>query len=379
MTIQRVGTRVGLICLLGFALFPMTERLYAQDKLGDCTFVPSGDQTEEDAQDVLEWDDRCNHFQIVAGVEQSGLSSLPNQTNFFLSAFTRVSGNKNNYFAVRPWARIRLLGAPTGSTGDVVAAFQDPSGALKSLPNSKIGQAADFVAGVEYSPWFKNKDRYSVTFLLEGGATTPLSSQDVVDKFQVPPASSQQCQLLVDQFSPKNGYPANLITRNPDATSPQCLANGITVIAFNSQQRDSFLRKYGAGIRTTYRFLDKTETTDADNNKTTTYTCCEYGMVDVTLGQDEAVTGGRLRRFIVRIDAMHPLWYNAWLYLFGTAAIRLQHNDFQQTLILKADSSGAVPSDPNVALIPLKQPNKDFYRIGIGMNFTKLIDAIKKK
>lgn len=69
----------------------------------------------------------------------------------------------------------------------------------------------------------------------------------------------------------------------------------------------------------------------------------------------------------------------AWLYLFGTAAIRLQRNDFRDTLILKADSSNAAPSDPNVALIPLRQPNKDFYRIGVGINFTNLLDSIKKK
>jgi hypothetical protein len=102
-------------------------------------------------------------------------------------------------------------------------------------------------------------------------------------------------------------------------------------------------------------------------------------MVDLTVGQDEAITGGRLRHFVLRIDGIHPLWYNSWLYLFGTAAIRLQRNDFRETLILDADSSGAKPSDPNVALLPLKQPNKDFYRIGVGINFTQLLESLKKK
>jgi hypothetical protein len=151
------------------------------------------------------WNDGAETFQILAGIEQAGASSLPNQTDFFLSGFTRI-GQKQ----IQPWGRFRLLGAPTGSTGDVVASFQDPSGALKSLPNSKVGQSADFFIGIEVPLWGRNRhvdetgkanSRYAISFLLGGGATTPLSSQDVVDKFEVPAATSQQCNLLVSQFS----------------------------------------------------------------------------------------------------------------------------------------------------------------------------------
>lgn len=322
------------------------------------------------------WDDStAEKFQLLTGIEQAGASSLPNQTNFFLSAYTHLDLAKG---WLRTWGRIRLLGAPTGSTGDVVASFQDPSGALKNLPNSKVGQSVDFVAGVEVPFWGRNihdsenNQRTTASVVLGWGATTPLSSQDVINKFGVPPAASQQCGVLVSQFSAANGYPAGVIARNPDSTSPQCLANGITVIAFNPEQRDSFLRKYGAGIRTTFRYPES-EPTDK------TFVCCEYGIVDFTVGQDEAITGGVLRHWVFRMDGVYPLKIGSsvgWLYLFGTAAIRLERNKLANTLILQADTTNAQPSDPNVALLPIKQPNKDFYRFGMGINIMKLFTKL---
>lgn len=325
------------------------------------------------------WDDtNAEKFQLLTGVEQAGASSLPNQTNFFLSAYTHLDLAKG---WIRTWGRIRLLGAPTGSTGDVVASFQDPSGALKNLPNSKVGQSVDFVAGLEVPFWGRNQrnndgnQRTTASVVIGWGATTPLSSQDVINKFTVPPAASQQCALLVSQFSTANGYPAGLITRNPDSTSPQCLANGITVIAFNPEQRDSFLRKYGAGIRTTFRYPEAQQ-----DDKT--WTCCEYGIVDFTIGQDESITAGLLRHFVFRMDGVYPLKIGnsvGWLYLFGTAAIRLDRNKLANTLILQADTTNALPSDANVALLPIKQPDKDFYRFGVGINIMKLFTSLTNK
>lgn len=317
----------------------------------------------------IDYNDKCELFQLIGGLEQGGASSLPSQTNGFLSAFTRVGT-----YAFRPWARIRLLGAPTGSTGDVVAAFQDPSGALKSLPQSKIGQAVDFTVGVEYQPGQVGK-QYTIALLAEGGATTPLSSQDVVNKFAVPAGNSPECAVLANQFSEANGFPAGLILLNPNhaqAGAP-CLQNGITVLAFNPQQRDSFLRKYAVGIRTTFRYIDKI------TNAKDQYSCCELGMVDFTVGQDEAITGGHLHHWVFRIDAVHPLGVGnalGYLYLFGTAAIRLQHNNFPNTLILQSDTTNALPSDPNVALLPLQQPDKDFYRFGLGLDIKKIFTKL---
>jgi hypothetical protein len=307
-------------------------------------------------------------LQIVGGVEQAGIASANGKTNMFLSVFT--SANATDSFKL--WGRIRLLGEAQASTGGVISAFQDPSGQIKNLDTQKVGQAVDFVLGpaIPIYPWRgRRHQRYSIELIAGVGATTPLSSEDVVSKFAVPSKSSPQCAEVITKFTPQNGYPANLILPDPSGTN--CLANGITVLAFNNQERTSFLRRYGFGIRTINRFHP-----EGDESK-----CCENGVVDFAVGQDEAITGGRMRGWVFRVDGVHPLPIKDKniLYIFGTAALRINRNQDLRTIILDPDTSNATPSSPNVALLPLEQPNKDFYRFGVGLDikqlFTKLFNG----
>jgi len=312
------------------------------------------------------YDDKNLTFQIVGGIEQSGIASNASTTNAFLSAFT--SAGPSDRF--RMWGRIRLLGAAQASTGGVISAFQDPTGQIKNLDTQKVGQAVDFSFGpdIPLHPWGKPNSKYSIHFIAGIGATTPLSSEDVVSKFAVPAKGSPQCAEIIAKFTPQNGYPANLIL--PDPTGTNCLANGVTVLAFNRQERTSFLRKYGFGIRTINKF--------PFNTKSETNQCCEMGMVDFLLGQDEAITGGSLRGWVFRVDGVHPLPIKGtdFLYLFGTASLRLNRNQDLRTIILNADTSNANPSAANVALLPLKQPNKDFYRFGVGLDIKKIFTTL---
>jgi hypothetical protein len=315
------------------------------------------------------FNDNDERFSIIGGVEQAGVASLPNQTNAFVSAFTRAGVD----WPAKAWGRIRLLGAPTATTGGVVSAFLDPSGQIKNLDTQKVGQAVDFVVGPDYQikQLTSSDGRYSMHIVAGVGATTPLSSEDVVSKFAVPLKTSPMCADVLARFTPQNGYPANLILPNTDPTSTNCLANGITVLAFNRQERTSFLRKYGFGIRTIDRF--KSNASDGSPK-----VCCERGIVDFTFGQDEAITGGHLHGWVFRVDGVHPLPIagKSYLYLFGTAAIRMTRNHDLRTLILDADGSGATPASPNVALLPLLQPDKDFYRFGVGLDLIKMIKTM---
>src|SRR5205823_9446050 len=126
----------------------------------------------------------------------------------------------------------------------------------------------DFVVGTEIPMWGRENARYSGAFVLGVGGTSPLGSNNVVNKFQVPPAGSQQCNLIIQRFSAKNGYPAGLIQPNTDTTTPtNCLAHGYTVLAFSNEDRSSFLRKYSVGIRTIFRYANKNVTTATQDEK----------------------------------------------------------------------------------------------------------------
>jgi len=89
-------------------------------------------------------------------------------------------------------------------------------------------------------------------------------------------------------------------------------------------------------------------------------------MVDVGVGQDETITGG-------------PLEYGplSFIYLFGSASMRLGGNQNLAPLILTVPMGNMVPTipSPNVSVLSFQQPNRDFYRIGVGLN---LLDVFSK-
>lgn len=115
---------------------------------------------------------------------------------------------------------------------------------------------------------------------------------------------------------------------------------------------------------------------------------CERGIVDWTFGQDASITGGQTGKWVFKVDAVHPLPVPSvhFLYLFGSVTIRVSRNTNYPPLILKsADISSltgtgtnAVPN-PSVVVLSLVQPDRDFYRFGVGINlnqiFTKLFSA----
>ena len=77
--------------------------------------------------------------------------------------------------------------------------------------------------------------------------------------------------------------------------------------------------------------------------------------VDVTLGQNEAITGGNLHGTVLRVDTFYalPMTGGNYLYLFGTAMVRA--------------SPHPAPSDAGV----------DTYRIGVGVDVIQMLKALR--
>jgi hypothetical protein len=61
----------------------------------------------------------------------------------------------------------------------------------------------------------------------------------------------------------------------------------------------------------------------------------------------------------------------SWLYLFGSAYMRLAKNQNYSPLILNTATGVTVPSS-TVTVLPLEQPNRDYYRLGVGLNINQL-------
>lgn len=80
-------------------------------------------------------------------------------------------------------------------------------------------------------------------------------------------------------------------------------------------------------------------------------------VVDVTVGQNEAITGGRFQGAVLRFDSFYalPLSGTNFLYLFGTAIFR------------------ASPRAPGIG----GDTGRDVYRIGIGVDFFQMLKALR--
>ncbi len=308
------------------------------------------------------------HYIFIGGIEQSGYSSLAQSTEPFIQFYIESPEAKVKLIHwSSSWGKLRLLGAPQPSTNGIASTFTDPSGTITKQDFTKVGQSIDVVGG--FQKYFKGPSRTQnrTGFIAFAGTTTPLSSQDIAYTFKIPDVGSAECKTLLSRFNPHNGYNPGL---TPDPSGKVCVLNNGTPavdLAFANQDRTSFLFKWGAGLR----FVGTKEClgTKAD--------CANsLGMLDVTVGQDATLTRGLVRGLVAKVDGLLPIPIGSsaasYLYMFGSVYTRFQRNQDSSPLILAAETNKpTIPSD-GVIVLPLKQPDRDFFRLGVGLNLSQV-------
>ncbi len=365
----------------------------------------------------------CGFTSWIGGVEWSGYSSQTMTTNGFLSfsgrtryvwSHQKVSTNpaeSPSAFGVALWLRVRLLSAPTPSANGVSfsSTLADPTGSITTTQLSNVGQAVDYVGGFELrlhqwndttvctkenadsstnkcngktdlgDPTSKSATRISL--ILGGGATTPLPANTVVDTFNAPPVNSPQCQAFANLYPPSSGVAG--VYLNTNTTPTTCLMNPldktdpknpagrpINYVSFTNQDRTNFYPKYGAGFRLTRVF-------NASGPNSKPYA----GSLDLTIGQDQSNSGGRWWGPVMRADGVWPiaLGSSSLLYVFGSAAMRTANNKTYPPIILTTPASGSSPMvpGPDVTVLALQVPARDFYRIGLGLNLLDIFCKLK--
>ena len=305
---------------------------------------------------------------IVGGVEQSGYSSLSNNTGGFLSAFFRsgyVPLSQKLPLGLAAWGRVRLLSAPQPGTVGIASILTNPTGAITTQTFSSIGTAVDYVVGPELKlkEWDFGSAISMVSLITGVGATTPLSSNSVTVSYAVPPPNTADCEQLIKTYGPNTGNVPYLF-KNPNQTS--CIWNPVSgapysFISFANQNRSNFLFKWGVGGRLTHVYPAK--------DKDPSYA----GSLDVSVGQDSSVTGGKVSGWVFKLDGVYPIPFTgSLLYVFGSAAMRFTHNQYYAPLILANATNAPVPPSTQVAVLSLQQPNRDFYRLGFGLNIATI-------
>ena len=281
---------------------------------------------------------------FILGVEQSGGASAKSEGKPFLNLFINtplVRGSDDELARVSVWGDVRLTSTPS----QIKAFANISSAAIDTITGGKVNELAlgfDFVIGPEVR--ISRFDNVTLNFITAFGAISPLSPERSVEIFEVPKDNSSQAEAFFEEFPG---------------------AKGKDHIAFITSERDRFLRQYYAGLRF------KTYTKEAGEIQNVF-----PSMLDVTFGQSEAVTGGKLHKFVFGLDGFYVLPFPdkyRFLYLFGSAKFKVGGpKSIQTPFLLETSASSVKLTDPSVFIADPRPSNRDVYRIGFGVDLFEL-------
>lgn len=298
---------------------------------------------------------------FIIGFEQSGGASAASQGKPFFDLFINTPLTKSDSpepARASVWGDVRLT-----STPEQINAFANVTnnaiGVLTGGEVNRLTSGFDFVVGPEIRlKKFRNTE---LSVIAGFGAISPLTPKESVQIFQVPESTSSQAEAFFKEF--------------PGAKDKK-------YIAFISPDRDRFLRQYFGGFRFKTYTYEETDAKDKRGNtvKVNAIQNVFPAMFDITFGQSEAVTGGKLTKFVLGLDGFYPLPFPdkyRFLYLFGTAKFKVGGpRTIATPFLLDTAASSIGVTDPAVFIAEPRSSNRDFYRIGFGVD---LFELFRKK
>jgi hypothetical protein len=373
------------------------DRTYGYDAPVSVSIVDTKNKTTEKVTTTFtetpprwsDMDEKPLDIKFVGGYEQGFQSAQSSTSDAFLAVYGRALFLKNTF---GPFYSIRLQTAPQASgTYGVVSLLSNPSGAVTTQSLQTVGSAVDLSLGLEYQipPWSHQKQS-SLGVIAGGGFVTPLQVNSVSASYVMPAFGTVECSELQSRLSGVLSNPVFAgIKANTAPTSTSCYSNtttstptAVSTLVYAAPNQPNYYPKYFIGLRIVNRFAGASGLKQCDEHNP-----CERGFVDFTLGQNASVSGGSLKHLIAGVDSIYPLPVPGlnFIYLFGSTSVRLYNlPPGQSPLILTASptsGSSTPPASPNptVLVLPLTQPDRDFYRIGAGINLNDIFKALKPK
>lgn len=308
----------------------------------------------------------------VVGYQQAGSASTEAEQNYFFDLYIskslpwRQKLDPDFGEAARVWGAIRSISVPqTGEEklGTFASGFVTR---LSDLPVKDAARVFDYLGGLELRllgnnalmPSFdrQTKQKFSLSFIVGGGFVTPATPLETVRTYNLPAKAE--------------------LDNNPDLRKALNFpTDDKKYVTFLRKDRDRFYRQYYAGFRMQTFFFNR------HNIPLQRFPA----QLDITVGQNEFVSGGQLRGPVVRLDGYFPLPYEGakFINLFGTAVVRPVPATERTPLILAAakdaDGNAISPTDPLVHLIPVSQFNRDYYRVGVGIEFILFVRKLLGK
>ena len=268
----------------------------------------------------------------------------------------------------RTWGNVRITSVPQQINSSVAEFSANLVNRLGELKVNEVAQAAEFLAGIDYRLWvkrgrlisFSQNERARTSFSLIGsvGAITLLNPKDGTELFKVPAAGSDAMGRLIRRYG----------TELSVASNATALPSGITHIAFTPLDRERFFRQYYGGLRlqTHYLALGGQPRTRPPHT------------LDLMIGRNEALTGGRFKGAVGRIEAFYALPFaERYVYMFFGAQLRLQREPSTSEAIIldKPGANETIPSLTNasVRLLSIPANSRDMWRVGVGIDFVSAL------
>jgi len=302
-------------------------------------------------------------LRTIVGFEQAGVSAAQSQQNFFFDLYYDRplvgQGDDDLGAPFRSWGNLRISSVPQQITTDVATFASGFAAQVGQLKVNEVAQAFEFLGGVQYRLWASKRkpddwassdpvkdpevhNRISINVILGGGVVTPLSPKQSVQLFSVP------------------ANQPDFFTRYPQAVGKQ-------FVAFTLEDRDRFFRQAYGGFRLMTHFIGDKRVRAPET-------------FDLTYGFNESVTGGRIHGGVMRLEGFVPIPVDvmSWVYLFGTGMFKPGAKaTLSHPFLLDPAPTGTLPTDPNAVVIATPQADRDYYRVGVGIDLVDLISMIR--
>jgi hypothetical protein len=335
----------------------------------------------------------------VGGYEEGFQSAQAGSSDAFIAVYGSALFFKNSF---GPFYSIRLETAPqTTGTYSVVSVLTTPSGEVTPQNLQAVGTAVDLNVGFEQKIAKYFHGQTTLSAIAGGGFTNPLQANSINASFTMPLFGTVECTELQSRLMPvltaKNTPYLSILpnmgpTSNPPSGNP-CFFNNIaattsggvttggvaiTTLTYAAPDQPNFFPKWQLGLRALSRFPSPGGVKEC----TVSYPC-DRGYVDFTLGQDASISGGSLQHMVMKLDSIYPLPVPTlnYIYLFGTISRRFLNLPPNLSPLVLAAAPSTTTSGPSTStlVLPMTQPDRDFYRIGVGVSLCQIFTALTTK
>jgi hypothetical protein len=286
------------------------------------------------------------------------------------------------------WMNPRISSLPQQAT-DLLSSVSSSTPSFNSLAKSSFNQVVqgfELLGGLEYlwnhpgNAWRFGNAGLALAFVGGAGFSTPFPANLANTQQYNVPATLTPAQITTI-FGPAGVSPVPCAT----GVMPTTMAKCTNVVAFVPPDRTRFYAQYYGGLRLKTFFFhgddSNSEFGDLCSQRKRDELCPVFpGIFELGVGQNAAVSGGRLRGMVLRTEAFYPLPFAGSFHLFFTSWVHLGGHNFTSTPVILDNTSPPLTSLNvlGVVILPHEVPNRDYYRLGMGVDIISLINKISK-